>query len=296
MQSFPYILCVALFVSLLLLCMKLYRIKRGIKEICKELSKLSTLDTNNLLTVSTHDKWVCKMAAELNRQLRALREERLKYRRGDQSLKESVTNISHDLRTPLTAILGYLHLLSEEENSVNVKHYLAQIENRVGVMKELTEELFRYSVIVTKPEEQTKTMVPIDIGNILVESLTAFYAAFTTHNIVPEIHIPKTRVIRELDKSALARVFENLIGNALKYSDGDFVVTLYEDGRICFSNMASGLDKVLVGKIFDRFFTVETAKESSGLGLSIAKMLTVRMGGRIWAKYLEGRLVVTVMF
>ncbi len=60
--------------------------------------------------------------------------------------------------------------------------------------------------------------------------------------------------------------------------------------------MASGLDKVLVGKIFDRFFTVETAKESSGLGLSIAKMLTVRMGGRIWAKYLEGRLVVTVMF
>ena len=110
MQSFPYILCGALFVSLLLLCMKfcmkLYRIKRGIKEICKELSKLSTLDTNNLLTVSTHDKWVCKMAAELNRQLRALREERLKYRRGDQSLKESVTNISHDLRTPLTAILG----------------------------------------------------------------------------------------------------------------------------------------------------------------------------------------------
>ena len=167
MQSFPYILCGALFVSLLLLCMKfcmkLYRIKRGIKEICKELSKLSTLDTNNLLTVSTRDNWVCKMAAELNRQLRALREERLKYRRGDQSLKESVTNISHDLRTPLTAILGYLHLLSEEENSVNVKHYLAQIENRVGVMKELTEELFRYSVIVTKPEEQTEKMAPVDI-------------------------------------------------------------------------------------------------------------------------------------
>ena len=264
------------------------------EEICEELKEHLSMDTNTLLTISSRDKWVCAIAEKLNQQIRVLREERLRYQQGDRELKEAVTNISHDLRTPLTAICGYLHLLSFEERIEMIKHYFKLIENRVGAMMGLTEELFQYSVILTKPEELS--IVPVDMGNVLEESLAAFYAAFTTRGIVPEIEMPKVRVIREVNKNALARIFENLIGNALKYSDGDFNVVLYEDGRICFSNMAGELNEVAVGRIFDRFFTVETARKSSGLGLSIAKNFTVRMGGKIWAEYLEGRLIVTVMF
>ncbi len=264
------------------------------EEICEELKEHLSMDTNTLLTISSRDKWVCAIAEKLNQQIRVLREERLRYQQGDRELKEAVTNISHDLRTPLTAICGYLHLLSFEERIEMIKHYFKLIENRVGAMMGLTEELFQYSVILTKPEELS--IVPVDMGNVLEESLAAFYAAFTTRGIVPEIEMPKVRVIREVNKNALARIFENLIGNALKYSDGDFNVVLYEDGRICFSNMAGELNEILVGRIFDRFFTVETARKSSGLGLSIAKNFTVRMGGKIWAEYLEGKLIVTVMF
>lgn len=293
-MSFLYFLCGILLTALFFVSVKLYLIRKSMEEICKELKEHLSMDTNTLLTVSSRDKWVCAIAEKLNQQLRVLRKERLRYQQGDRELKEAVTNISHDLRTPLTAICGYLHLLSFEKRTEMTKHYLKLIENRVGVMTELTEELFQYSVILTKPEELS--IAPVDMGNVLEESLAAFYAAFTTRGIVPEIEMPKIRVIREVNKNALARIFENLIGNALKYSDGDFNVVLYEDGRICFSNMAGELNEVLVGRIFDRFFTVETARKSSGLGLSIAKNFTVRMGGKIWAEYREGRLIVTVMF
>lgn len=291
---FLYFLCGILLIILIFISVKFYSIRKNMEEICEELKDHLNMDTNTLLTVSSRNKWICMIAGKLNQQLRILRKERLRYQRGDRELKEAVTNISHDLRTPLTAICGYLHLLSSEEEPEKIKHYLALIENRIGVMTGLTEELFQYSVILTKPEELN--IAPVDIGNVLEESLAAFYAAFTTKGIVPEIKMPETRVIREVNKNALARIFENLIGNALKYSDGDFKVVLYKDGRICFSNMAGELNEVLVGRIFDRFFTVETARNSSGLGLSIAKNFTVRMGGKIWAEYQEGRLIVTVMF
>lgn len=291
---FLYFLCGILLTALIFVSVKLYLIRKSMEEICEELKEHLSMDTNTLLTISSRDKWVCAIAEKLNQQIRVLREERLRYQQGDRELKEAVTNISHDLRTPLTAICGYLHLLSFEERIEMIKHYFKLIENRVGAMMGLTQELFQYSVILTKPEELS--IVPVDMGNVLEESLAAFYAAFTTRGIVPEIEMPKVRVIREVNKNALARIFENLIGNALKYSDGDFNVVLYEDGRICFSNMAGELNEILVGRIFDRFFTVETARKSSGLGLSIAKNFTVRMGGKIWAEYLEGRLIVTVMF
>ncbi len=291
---FLYFLCGILLTALIFVSVKLYLIRKSMEEICEELKEHLSMDTNTLLTISSRDKWVCAIAEKLNQQIRVLREERLRYQQGDRELKEAVTNISHDLRTPLTAICGYLHLLSFEERIEMIKHYFKLIENRVGAMMGLTEELFQYSVILTKPEELS--IVPVDMGNVLEESLAAFYAAFTTRGIVPEIEMPKVRVIREVNKNALARIFENLIGNALKYSDGDFNVVLYEDGRICFSNMAGELNEILVGRIFDRFFTVGTARKSSGLGLSIAKNFTVRMGGKIWAEYLEGRLIVTVMF
>ena len=289
-----YFLCGVLLTVLIFVGIKIYLIKKSIKGICEELKEHLNMDTNTLLTVSSRDKWVCAIAEKLNQQLRVLREERLRYQRGDRELKEAVTNISHDLRTPLTAICGYLHLLSFEERPEMIRHYLKLTENRVSAMTELSEELFQYSVILTKPEELG--IEPVDMGNVLEESLAAFYAAFTTRGIVPEIKMPEIRVIREVNKNALARIFENLIGNALKYSDGDFKVVLYEDGRICFSNMAGELNEVAVGRIFDRFFTVETARKSSGLGLSIAKNFTVRMGGKIWAEYREARLIVTVMF
>lgn len=206
--------------------------------------------------------------------------------------KDAITNISHDLRTPLTAIFGYLDLLEQEKTEDAVKRYIEIIRNRAEMLKQLTEELFRYSVILTAESNMEKESVTIN--SVLEESIAAFYTDLNERSITPNIQIPEEKVIRTLDRSALARVFSNLLNNAIKYSDGDLDITLLETGKIIFTNTASGLNEVQVGKLFDRFYTVEAARKSTGLGLAIAKTLIEQMNGTISAEYENNKLSICV--
>ena len=126
--------------------------------------------------------------------------------------------------------------------------------------------------------------------------MLAYYGAFASKDIVPDIKMCAVPVHRRLDSSALSRVFGNILSNALKYSDRDLSVELKRDGTIIFENMAKGLAQTEVGRFFDRFYTVETGENSMGLGLSIAKLLTGRMGGTIEAEYEEERLRIILKF
>lgn len=234
-----------------------------------------------------------RLAESINRQLRQLRRERRRFQQGDLELKEAVTNISHDLRTPLTAICGYLDLLEQEEKSQNVQRYLSQIEDRTRALRQLTEELFCYSVLSSSREDPNEK---VDLCRFLEESLLSFYGAMRQKGIHPEIEMPDEKVERMLSPSAVSRVFGNIVSNALKYSDGDLRVMMDTNGTVTFSNSCKTMDPVTVGRLFDRFYTVETAHNSTGLGLSIARLLTERMGGTIQAHYREGRLTITVSF
>ena len=272
---------------------KVWFLRKSAQEIAEAFRDRLTADTNTLIDISTRDPYMRKLAADINVQLRLLRKEHHRYQQGDLELKEAVTNISHDLRTPLTAINGYLDLLEREEKNENVQHYLSQIQNRTEVLKNLTEELFRYSVVTSSQDLKPERM---DVVRALEESLLSFYAVMQEKSIRPEIQLPEQPVYRELDAGAVNRIFSNIISNALKYSDGDFFVEMNDDGKITFSNRAGNLNTVAVGRLFDRFYTVEASRNSTGLGLSIAKLLTERMGGSISAKYQEGRLVIEVWF
>lgn len=160
-------------------------------------------------------------------------------------------------------------------------------------MKQLTEELFRYSVILSTEEMAMET---VHINGVLEESIAAFYGALTNRGIQPQIHMSDRRIEKQLNRDALARVFSNVLNNALKYSDGDLEITLLDDGKIVFSNIATRLNEVQVGKLFDRFFTVEAARNSNGLGLAISKTLVEQMGGTIQAKLEEGSLCICIYF
>lgn len=276
------------------LLVKIYWFRKGVQEIADAFADRLAMDTNTLITISTRDAYLCKLANAINEQLRLLRRQRHQYLNGDRELKEAVTNISHDLRTPLTAICGYMDLLEKEEKSETVARYLSLIANRTEALKQLTEELFRYSVILSTQEELE--LETICINSVLEESIAGFYGALTERGIVPVITIPEKAVERKINKAELARVFGNILNNALKYSDGDLEIVLQEDGQIFFANEAENLSEVQVGKLFDRFFTVETARNSNGLGLSIAKTLVEHMGGRISAIYEKQRLRIVIQF
>ena len=280
-------------IIIVFLAIKIRMMQKSMDEICSCLSEHLSSDTNQLITVSSSDKHVRHLASEIARQLAELRSQRRKYISGDRELKEAVTNISHDLRTPLTAICGYLELIEVEELTDSAKRYVDQIANRTEALKTLTEELFRYSVISSVSDLSYEN---VNVGRVLEDSLISFYAAFEQKNITPQISLSDSLIVRSLDKSALSRIFSNIVSNAIKYSDGDFSVTLSDTGEITFSNTASELSSVDVGKLFDRFYTVDSARKSTGLGLSIAKLLTERMDGCISADYKGDTLSITLAF
>lgn len=289
----PWFLCGVLLLIVAALLIKIWLLKRSMKEICRELAEHFAEDTNVLLTTSASDAHVRRLTAELNRHLRKLREQRQKYLTGDRELKTAVTNISHDLRTPLTAIFGYLELLEQEEKSPAVTEYLAVIENRAEVLKQLTEEFFYYSVASTPEKQSIKEKIVLN--QLLEESLAGAYAELMAHNITPVVQISEQKVVRWLNRSAVVRVFGNLLANAMKYSDGDLEITLTEAGEITFTNTASQLDEVQAGKLFDRFYTVETATKSTGLGLTITRALVEQLGGSIAMSYEDQRLSIRVI-
>lgn len=286
------VICIMAMVIVVLL-IKLHSVHRATKEITEAFAERLATDTNTLIDVAGDRHAKC-LAAEINVQLRKLREQRHRYVQGDAELKAAVTNISHDLRTPLTAIQGYLDLLHQEDLPEDGARYVEMIENRTEQLTVLTEELFRYSVLLSEGREPEKK--PVVLNAALEESIAGFYAVLSERGIEPKIHMPEEKVVRPLDASALNRVFSNLLNNAVKYSDGDLEIELTEDGEISFSNTAKELDGVQVGKLFDRFYTVDVSRRSTGLGLAIAKTLVEQMGGNMGARYEEGRLRIVLKF
>lgn len=284
-----------LIIIVFFLTVKIALLKKAAREIGDGFANRIAEDSNILIDTGSHDRDMKRLAKDINIQLKKLRSDRLRYQQGDWELKDTVTNISHDLRTPLTAICGYLDLLDDEEKSENAARYLRIIRGRTEILRQLSEELFRYSVF-TSVSKGTKNE-PVVLNRIVEDSVSGFYAALKSRGITPRIHMPESKVCRMLNRNAISRIFGNLIGNALKYSDGDLIIELKDTGEILFSNHASALDEIQTGRLFDRFYTVETASaDSTGLGLSIARALTEQMGGKIGAVYEEEMLKVRVEF
>ena len=280
------ICALGLFAAALLIHLLLLR--HSVKEVAKGLDDKLNTDTNTLISISSGDRAVRALAAGINDQLRHLRRERLRLQSGNDELKAAITNVSHDLRTPLTAICGYIELMEREPQTENGKRYLAVIRERTDAMRALSEELLSYSVTASAAEEPKSETV--NVNAILEQSLIGFYGAMSARGITPQINICASAVMRTADSGALRRIFDNIISNAVKYSDGDFAVALDENGTATFTNGAAGLSRVQAERLFDRFFTVETARGSTGLGLSIAKQLTEKLGGSIRAEYGGGKL------
>ena len=279
-------------IIIFLIAIKLYLMKKSLKEIRITLNKIIQTNTNQLLTISSSDRDIKKLTNDLNKELQDLRKEKLQYQNGNQELKKIITNISHDMRTPLTAIRGYIDLMKENKEKQN--EYIKIIEKKTEELTLLTDQLFDFSKtmdIGVKIEKEKCC-----INEILEETLANMYSFFKEKQIEPKLEICEQKIYRNLDRHSIIRIFENILSNVCKYSDGDFRVTLNEKGIITFSNKATSLDVTTVQKIFDRYFTVENAKKSTGLGLSISKQLVELNGGEISAKYVNKHLIIQIEF
>lgn len=289
-----WLLCAFLFAITGILFIKNLLLRRSVDEISEELNEVLSNESNRLISIGSKNKQIRRLTRELNRQLQLLRKQRHKYLDGDRELKEAVTNISHDIRTPLTAICGYLELLEAKEKSPAVERYLDIISNRVEVLEKLTEELFSYSVILNSGNEViTENLI---LNDLLEESIAGFYGVFKECDIEPIVQLPEIKVIRCLNPVLFSRILSNLLTNAVKYSDGDLTISLTESGELTFTNTVLGLDPMKIGKLFDRFYTITTAEKSTGLGLEITRSLVEQMDGHISADYEQNKLSITILF
>ena len=281
-----------LLVIIFALLLKIFYMRKAIKEIKRGFSEKLYTDTNTPIMLSSHDKLVSSLANDINVELKELQKQKHRYIQGDKELKNAITNISHDLRTPLTTICGYLSLLDKEEKSEHIARQLSIIKNRTFALKQLVEELFRYTTIISDTENSVYTETVIN--NVLEDCISSYYAIFKEKGITPNINLCEQIIVRSVDKTALLRIFNNVIDNAIKYSEGDLTISLFENGKIVFSNHTSDLNEIQIGKLFDRFYTVNTARKSTGLGLSIAKALIEKMDGNISADYSNNVLSIII--
>lgn len=294
MEIWQIALCGASLLAALIALVRLISLRASLRDIADELDSVLQTDTNAQLCVWSADPVVRRIAVRLNGQLRALRAERLRLQGGDTELKNAAANVSHDLRTPLTSICGYLDLLEQEPLPDNARRYLAVIRERTGAMRAMTDELLRYCVVASTAD--TLSPEPVSLNDVLEQSLAGAYGALAARGLTPQISMPERPVLRTLDKQALRRVFDNILTNAVRYAQDALCVTLTPDGTVCFSNHTDRLDAVQAGRLFDRFYTVCSARDGTGLGLSIAKLLTEKMGGHIAAAYENETLEITVCF
>lgn len=294
MMSIWFYLLLVSFCILIVLALKILIIKGEIKNIGDNLERIINADTNNLITISTNEKEIKKLAVLLNENLRNLRKLELEYKNGNQELKSSITNISHDLRTPLTAIRAYLDLMDYKNLSDQQIKYLEIMDNKVKDLTELTEQLFDFAKDMDIQNEFKGE--DICINDILEDSIADFYSLFQKHHITPKIEICEEKVIRLLNKNMLKRIFENIISNAIKYGENDFKIKMYDNGIIEFSNKTESLDSTSLEKIFARYYTVRNVKKSNGIGLSIAKQLVELSGGKIEATYKDSWLNIKIKF
>lgn len=287
-----YILLTIFIIVCLYLSIKLIILNKTIKEIENKLPFLLNNNTNQLITISSNNKNLKKLVNNLNKDLKYLRKLKLEYINGNQNLVNVITNMTHDIRTPLTAIRGYLDLIETNNLTKKQKEYIKYINAKVNDLTILTEELFDYSKISNNSLDKENVCLNDELENIIA----SFYDLFKEKGINPSITITNKKIIRYINKLSFNRIIDNIIMNALKYSDEYINIKLDDNGIITFKNKTTILDRTSVAKIFDRFFTVENANKSSGIGLSIARKLVELNNGKITAKLNNNELVITIVF
>ncbi|MGL5756620.1 MAG: sensor histidine kinase [Paraclostridium sp.] len=273
--------------------------RMNIKYITKQLEKIINIkDTNQLLTVLVRQKDITSLVNMLNNQLNEHRLSRIKIKRLNKNFRDSITNISHDLRTPLTTAGGYVQILQSDVTEEERQEYLAIVLERQNTVKKLLEQLFEYVRI--ESGEIVYEGVPIDAKSVFIDILAMYYDDFFRKGQEPTVLFPNKSCIIKGDEQGLKRIFSNILFNAITHGDGDYRFEIRESDNytFVFSNLSEPMSKDDLNYIFNRFYTKDKSrnKKTTGLGLSIAKEIVKQLDGKIDAYYGNGRFSISVSF
>lgn len=291
-----------LIIALTLMCAALIgrqiALERGLRLAARRMREQMADRTTARLSLPCPSAGAEELLVCLNELLELRQEERALYRRKEQELRRQIANVSHDLRTPLTSILGYLQLLEDEGLSQEKKaEYLAVIEGRARTLQTFIAAFYDLSRIEggELPLEREK----VDLGRALSDQLAAGYEQIEEAGLGVEVDIVPSLPPVWADSGAVTRIFSNLLTNALRHGSGVLSVKLYREGNViisAFSNQAADLTAEDAAHVFERFYTADKMRtgQSTGLGLAIVKALAERMGHAVSARWEDGVFTVEV--
>ena len=280
--------CAAAILLAVLFC--LYR--RQVQKTCRQLSFLKEHTTNLRLTSDLPFGELNQLTDCINELIDDSRKIRLEARLQENRLKETITNLSHDIRTPLTSMDGYFQLLLESDSPAERNRYLSIIQSRIKSLGEMLEELFTFARL--QDADYQLPTERIDFARCIFDTVFSFYEEFRKKGIEPAADFCDGHLFVTGNEEALRRAVQNLIRNALVHGHENFILKLYEeDGQAVFrcANQVEHPEEIDITRVFGRFYKADSARThtSAGLGLSIARELTERTGGQIRAQ-LSGNL------
>ena len=272
--------------------------KRNLLKVRRSLENLRRTQSNGRLRLSVPDRALERLLEEVNALLDERQASDALHRRQERQRRQEIANISHDLRTPLTSILGYLQMIKSESTTPEERaEYLAIVESRAHALKALVTGFYDLSCLEAGGYALAQESVAL--APLLVELAAAFYADFNADGREAEIDIAEGLSPILGDPQAVLRIYTNLFQNAIKHGAGDLYIRAFqEDGVVvtCFTNLAPGLLPQDVEHLFDRFFTADRMRtgQDTGLGLAIVHRLAMQMGGETEALLLQNKLTITV--
>lgn len=274
---------VLLSISVLILFLYIIFILKQLKSINKQLDKRLIENTRQPLNIELFNKTITNLSKNINRCLKLEEKRRLESINDQKQFKELISNISHDLRTPLTSIKGYQQLLEKTPLDKHQVQLLKTAQKSTDELGLLIENFFEYSYLVTAKTEPN--FKKININNLIVECVLSYIAIFEEKNL--NVNIKETPPVFVLgDKNMLIRIIENLLNNCAKHSLGDIDIKIefLQNAKITFTNPINQDTNINVDKLFHRFYTSDsTRNKSTGLGLSIVEFLVKQMNGNVGA-------------
>lgn len=288
-----YVTIFSIFIALFFLIRFIF-LKKEIRRVTEQLHEKHRDETDKKISLDFFDKDLEKMAKEINVQIDETKKAIAQKRRTENELKQAISNISHDIRTPMTSILGYIQFLEDDNVTSEIRReYILIVKNGALRLKILLEDFFELSVI--ESADYPLMIESIQLNDLVLEVLAGFYEEFNQKQIEPTINIPEDDIRVNADSSAVMRVIENLVTNALKHSTGNVTITLKSNPsfvELTISNPAPQLKEEELFHLFDRFYKADQARKEkgTGLGLSIAKSLMGKMNGSLSAELKENHL------
>lgn len=275
----------------------LYR--RQVKQTCRQLAFVKEHDTNMRLQSSGGFPELDALQYEMNEVIEQTKKLNRETIRGEERFKETITNISHDIRTPLTSLDGYFQLLQEAQTKEEWERYITIIKERISSLKAMLEELFTYTKLQNKNYELA--MEDVDFGKCVYDTVFSFYEEFKNKGIEPEVDFSEEIYHVSGNKEAIRRILQNMIKNALEHGKSAIAIKMYQEhGLVQFSceNDVEHAEEIDVEQVFERFYKADSARThtSTGLGLSIAKNFTEKMGGTMSVKLEDSKFRITVGF